>query len=203
MNAPLTLQTPRSATVLRETRETRIEATLVLEGSGQATISTGIGFLDHLLTALTRHAGFDLELSCAGDLEVDDHHSAEDCALVLGQALDEALGERRGIERFGDALVPMDEALARAAVDLGGRPWAEVELALQREALGGLACENVRHFVISFATAARAAIHLDVLRGRNDHHKAEGAFKALARALKSAVRRSGDPAQVPSTKGVL
>ncbi|MFO8073997.1 MAG: imidazoleglycerol-phosphate dehydratase HisB [Polyangia bacterium] len=193
---------PRSAKIERCTAETDIRLELCLDGEGGCEASTKIGFLDHLLTALARHAGFDLELSCDGDLEVDDHHSVEDCALALGAAIDEALGERRGIARFGWALAPLDEALARAVVDLSSRPWAEVSLELERERLGGLSTENVDHFVRSLAIAARASIHLDVLRGRNDHHRAEAAFKALALALRQAVARGGG-ARVPSTKESL
>jgi len=194
--------TERRAKITRKTRETAVELELVLDGTGQATVATGIGFLDHMLASLAKHARFDLELSCAGDLEIDDHHTAEDCALALGQALDQALGERRGIARFGSAYAPLDEALARAVVDLSGRPCAVVDLGLAREALGQLACENVPHVFTSLATTGRMALHLDVLRGANDHHRAEAAFKALALALRAAVRRDG-PDEVPSTKGVL
>jgi imidazoleglycerol-phosphate dehydratase len=192
----------RHAAVSRKTLETAITLELVLEGSGQSEVATGIGFFDHMLAALAKHARFDLKLSCAGDLEVDDHHTVEDCALALGQALDQALGERRGIARFGSAFAPLDEALARAVVDLSGRPCAVVDLGLEREALGQLSCENVAHFFTSLTTATRMALHLDVLRGANDHHRAEAAFKALALALRRAVRLEG-PDQVPSTKGVL
>jgi imidazoleglycerol-phosphate dehydratase len=192
----------RSAKVTRKTLETEIRLELALDGEGQAEIATGIGFLDHMLASLAKHARFDLELSCAGDLQIDDHHTAEDCALALGQALDQALGERRGVARFGSAYAPLDEALARAVVDLSGRPCAVVELGLTRETLGDLACENVAHVFGSLATTGRMALHVDVLRGTNDHHRAEAAFKALALALRQAVRRDG-PDQVPSTKGVL
>jgi imidazoleglycerol phosphate dehydratase HisB len=194
--------TQREARVERKTTETEIELTLRLDGTGAADVSTGIGMLDHLLSTLARHAGFDLKLRCTGDLHVDDHHSAEDCALALGQAIDEALGERRGIARFGSAHAPLDEALARAVVDLSGRPWAEVSLDLGGDTLGSLAAENVPHVVRSLAMAMRAAIHLDVLRGENDHHQAEAAFKALALALRQAVALTGST-DVPSTKGVL
>jgi imidazoleglycerol-phosphate dehydratase len=192
----------RKAMVARETLETRIAIELALDGSGQSEVASGIGFLDHMLGALAKHARFDLKLSCAGDLESDDHHTVEDCALALGQALDQALGGRRGIARFGSAFAPLDEALARAVVDLSGRPCAVVELGLEREALGQLACESVPHFFASLATTGRMALHLDVLRGTNDHHRAEAAFKALALALRQAVRVEG-PDEVPSTKGVL
>ncbi len=191
----------RRATVQRTTSETSIEVTLTLDGTGAAEVTTGIGFLDHLLISLAKHARFDLALRAEGDLHIDDHHTAEDCALALGTALDQALGERRGIARFGDAHVPLDEALARAVVDLSGRPWPQIDLQLTREALGGLACENVEHVLVSLAMAARMNLHVDVIRGRNDHHKAEAAFKAVARALRAAVATDGD--DVPSTKGVL
>jgi imidazoleglycerol-phosphate dehydratase len=194
--------TARTATVTRATRETSITVTLDLDGSGRADARTGVGFLDHLLTALSRHARFDLALTCEGDLAVDDHHTAEDCALALGQALDRALGERRGVARFGWAYAPLDEALARAVVDLSGRPYAEVTLGLRREAIGGLACENIPHVLRSLATAAQLTLHVDVLKGENDHHRAEAAFKATALALKQAVARSGFE-DVPSTKGTL
>ena len=192
----------RQVTSERKTAETTVRVVLDLDGTGQTRVATGIGFLDHLLTALGRHGRFDLELSCQGDLEVDDHHSAEDCALTLGTALDQALGERRGIQRFGWAYAPLDEALARAVVDLSGRPWAQVDLGLTREKLGELSAENVAHVIHSLARSARAAIHLDVLRGDNDHHRAEAAFKALALALRQAVAHDGTDT-IPSTKEVL
>ena len=144
----------------------------------------------------------DIVLVCRGDLVVDDHHTAEDCALALGAAIDKALGERRGFARFGSAYAPLDESLARAVVDISGRPCAVVELGLTRESIGTLACENVTHFFVSLATTLRAAIHVDVLRGGNDHHRAEAAFKALALALRDALARTEDTT-VPSTKGVL
>ncbi len=192
----------RTAMVTRTTRETSIRLTLDLDGTGKATIKTGIGFLDHLLDALARHARFDLALICEGDLQVDDHHTAEDCALALGEAIDRALTERRGVNRFGWALVPLDEALARAVVDLSGRPFADVSLGLRREAIGGLACENIPHLLRSLATASQLTLHVDVLKGENDHHRAEAAVKATALALRQAVARSGFD-DVPSTKGTL
>ncbi len=194
--------TTRTANIKRKTAETEIEIALNLDGSGSADVTTGIGFLDHLLTSLIRHSRFDLKLKCSGDLEVDDHHSAEDCALVLGSAIDTALGDRRGIKRFGFAYAPLDEALARAVVDLSGRPCAVVELGISRVKIGELAGENVAHVIHSLAITSRATIHVDVLRGENDHHRAEAAFKALALALKQAVARDSNE-DVPSTKGVL
>ncbi|MEM6366437.1 MAG: imidazoleglycerol-phosphate dehydratase HisB [Planctomycetota bacterium] len=185
----------------RTTKETDIQIELDLYGSGQTEIETGIGFLDHMLTALAFHSGMNLKLVCRGDLHIDDHHTAEDCALALGSAIDEALGARRGIERFGFAYAPLDEALARSVVDLSGRPWPEIHLDLQREMIGTWACENITHFFQSLAMTLKCSLHVDVLRGTNDHHKAEAAFKSLAKALRQAlVRTSG---AVPSTKGVL
>ena len=195
------MSSTRSARKIRETRETRIEASLDL-GGGTIGVDTGIGFLDHMLTSLARHAGFGLELTARGDLEIDDHHTVEDCALTLGACLDEALGERRGVARFGYAYAPLDEALARAVVDLSGRPYAHVDLGLKRERLGALACENITHVFASLAVAARATLHVELLRGENDHHRSEAAFKALALALKQAVAVTGAE-EVPSTKGVL
>lgn len=191
----------RGCTLHRTTGETAIELELLLEGQGAGVVSTGVGFLDHMLCTLARHARFDLRLRCTGDLHVDDHHSAEDCAIALGRALDEVLGDRRGIARFGHAYAPLDEALARAVVDLSGRPWPAVELGLTRERLGALACENLTHFLNTFALEARCALHVDVLKGANDHHRAEAAFKAVALALRRAVAPDGDA--LPSTKGVL
>ena len=195
---------PRTATVRRATRETSVEVALNLDGSGQADVSTGIGFLDHMLDSLTRHARFDLTLRAEGDLHVDQHHTAEDVGISLGQALNQALGERRAIRRFGDATVPLDEALALVAVDLGGRGWAVVDLPFKSPMIGGLASEMLPHFLISFAMEGRFNLHVRLLAGENDHHKAEATFKALARALDDATRP--DPrlgASVPSTKGVI
>jgi imidazoleglycerol-phosphate dehydratase len=196
--------TPRSASVRRETRESRVEVALNLDGSGRGDVSTGIGFLDHMLDSLARHARFDLTLRAEGDLHVDQHHTAEDVGLTLGQALDKALGDRRAIRRFGDATVPLDEALVQVAVDLGGRGWASVDLPFQGQAIGGLSSEMIPHFLQSFASEGRFGLHVRLLAGQNDHHRAEAAFKALARALDDATRP--DPrlaGEVPSTKGVI
>lgn len=194
--------TPRTTSVQRTTRETDIALELTIDGSGRATIATGIGFLDHLLTALTLHSRIDMTLSCRGDLDVDDHHTAEDCALAIGTALDRALGDRTGITRFGYAYAPLDEALARAVVDVSGRPYARADLGLRGERLGALSCENVPHVLSSLATAARITLHVDVLAGDNDHHRAEAAFKATALALRAAFVRGNDT-DIPSTKGVI
>ncbi len=193
----------RAANFERRTNETDVRVTVDVDGSGRSAIRTGIGFLDHLLTTFARFARIDVDLECTGDLHVDDHHTAEDCALALGTSLDRALGSRAGIARFGHAYAPLDEALARAVVDLSGRPAHRIELGLTRDALGGLACENVRHVLQSLAVAMRMALHVDLLHGENDHHRAEAAFKATALALRAALRRDGDEATVPSTKGVL
>lgn len=190
----------RTATIDRTTRETSIRLALDLDGRRRIDIATGIGFLDHLLVTLAFHAGWDLALSCEGDRHVDDHHTAEDCAIALGRAVREAQGARP-VARFGSAHAPLDEALARAVVDLSGRPWSEVSLGLERETLGGLAAENVGHVVRSFAVELRAAVHVDILKGANDHHRAEAAFKALALALRGALEPASDC--VPSTKGVI
>lgn len=193
----------RSAEMQRSTRETQIELSINLDGSGAGSVDTGLGFLDHMLTALATHARFDLDLKCVGDLDVDDHHTVEDCAIVIGEGCDRALGDKRGIRRFASAYAPLDEALARVVVDISGRPGACVDLSLRRDAIGAVACENISHFFTSFAMAARLTLHVDVLRGENDHHKAEAAFKAMALALREAVVLDGLQDRVPSTKGVL
>lgn len=194
-----------SVPIRRITRETRIEGSFSLRGAGTVDIATGIGFLDHMLHALALHAGFDVALRCEGDLHIDDHHTAEDCALALGEAFDAALGDRSGIMRFGWAYAPLDEALSRAVVDLVRRPGASVELGLTRERLGELSCENVAHFLSSFAIAGRFTLHIDTLKGANDHHRAESAFKALALALRQATAPAdaAAPASARSTKGAL
>jgi imidazoleglycerol phosphate dehydratase HisB len=195
---------PRRATFERATRETDFRVELDLDGSGRSRVATGVPFLDHMLAAFAQHARFDLVVEGRGDLEIDDHHTVEDVALALGETLARALGEKRSIRRFGCGYAPLDEALARAVVDLSGRPFARVRLRLVRERLGTLACENAGHFFRSLATAARMTLHLDLLRGSNDHHKLEAAFKALALALREAVARDeGDRCigGVPSTKG--
>ncbi len=193
---------PRTATTSRITGETQIECSINLDGSGESTISTGIGFLDHMLDALSRHSGIEIRLTCTGDLRVDDHHSVEDCALVLGRCIDEALADRVGIERFASAYAPLDESLARCVIDFSGRPFSAVELGFVRESLGDVATENITHFFESLAVSMRATLHIDLIRGKNDHHKAEAAFKALALALRDATRITrGD--DMPSTKGTL
>lgn len=194
--------TTRSAAIERTTRETSVRVELDLDRRADPTVRTGVGFLDHMVASFALHAGVGLSLTVDGDLHVDDHHTAEDAALALGGALDRALGDRAGIARFGHAYAPLDESLARAVIDLSGRPGAWVELGLRRERLGDLSCENIPHFFRSLASTARLTLHLDVLRGDNDHHRAESAFKASALALRAAVARA-DATAVPSTKGVL
>lgn len=193
---------PRISNVSRTTNETQIKAVVNLDGTGESQISTGIGFFDHMLNALARHSCFDMELSCSGDLHIDDHHSVEDCAIVLGKAIDEALGDRAGITRFASAHAPLDESLSRVVIDFSGRPFACVELGFVRDMVGQVATENITHFFESLAITMRATLHVDLIRGRNDHHKAESAFKALAIALRQATRLTrGD--DMPSTKGTL
>jgi imidazoleglycerol-phosphate dehydratase len=207
MSVPLagvsvTAREGRRVTVARRTRETDVTITLDLDGSGRASVATGIGFYDHLLASLAHHALFDLEVRASGDLEVDEHHTVEDVALVLGAALTEALGDRAGIGRFGEAAVPMDEALATAVLDVGGRPYAVLDVPLGGERIGTLPAQLVEHALESLARTGGLTLHLRAT-GRNDHHMAEAAFKALARALRAAVavdpRRTG----VASTKGSL
>jgi imidazoleglycerol-phosphate dehydratase len=186
--------------VTRKTRETDIEIALDLDGTGATTIATGVGFYDHLLTALGHHSLIDLAIRCDGDLDIDDHHTVEDTAIVLGQALGEALGDRAGIQRYGDATVPMDEALATCAVDVGGRPYAVIDVPLRQATIGNLSTQNVPHALEALARSAGFTLHLTA-SGTNDHHVAEAAFKALARAIRAAV--SPDPRRngIASTKG--
>jgi imidazoleglycerol-phosphate dehydratase len=192
----------RRVTVGRRTRETEIDLTLDLDGSGRADISTGVGFYDHLLTSLAHHGLFDLDVRATGDLEIDEHHTVEDVALVLGSAFAEALGERAGIHRFGEASVPMDESLATAVIDIGGRPYAVIELPFRGERVGQLPLQLIEHALESFARTAGATLHLRG-SGRNDHHLAEAAFKALARALRVACELDPRREGVASTKGSL
>ncbi len=194
----------RTAKIHRKTLETDIQIALSLDGTGQHEMATGLGFLDHMLSHLAVHGLFDLTVQAKGDLHVDAHHTVEDIALALGQAFDQALGDRGGIARIGTMTVPMDEALAMVSVDLSGRPYAVIEMSWDGPMVGGLPVTLIPHIFESFATTARANVHARVVYGRDDHHKAEALFKALGRALDTAVRidarRGGVP---PSTKGVL
>ena len=191
----------RRADIKRETAEVTINGHLELDGSGVSQVKTGLGFLDHMLATLAKHGGFDIEVIAVGDTNVDDHHTVEDCAIVIGRAIDQALGDRSGIARFGYAYAPLDESLSRAVVDLSGRPWPEISIEFSRDTIGEVATENILHFLRSLAIEGRMALHIDLIRGDNDHHKAESAFKALAMALRSAVSPSGG--EVLSTKGTL
>ncbi len=195
-------RTARSVTLGRRTRETEIDVTLDLDGAGRAGIATGIGFYDHLLTSLAHHGLFDLDIRATGDLDVDEHHTVEDVALVLGAAFAEALLDRAGIRRFGEASVPMDESLATAVIDVGGRPYAVIDLPFRGERVGALPLQLVEHALESFARTAGATLHLRGT-GRNDHHLAEAAFKALARALRLACEADPRRVGVASTKGSL
>lgn len=195
---------PRTATIARRTGETDITLTLHVDGSGKADIATGVGFLDHMLTLWAKHGLFDLHVRCTGDMHIDEHHSAEDVCICLGQALNEALGERRGLVRTAHSYVPMDEALALVAVDLGGRPYCVVQAAFATPRVGQLGTDLVAHLLESVAFHGRLNLHAQVMYGRNDHHKIEAIFKAFARALDAATRIDERLAgSVPSTKGVL
>jgi imidazoleglycerol-phosphate dehydratase len=194
----------RSGTCKRETRETSVEVTWDLDGSGQADISTGIGMLDHIVSQIARHGIFDIRVKATGDLQIDTHHTAEDVGIALGRALAVAVGEGKGIVRMGDALVPLDEALAQVAVDLSGRGYAVINVSWSGSSVGELPCDLVEHFLQSLAHEGRFNLHARVLSGVNDHHKAEAMAKALGRALCNATRidprRAG---QTPSTKEAL
>ena len=194
----------RTAQIERRTNETDIALKLELDGGGESQISTGVGFLDHMLTLFARHGRFDLELTCKGDTWVDDHHSVEDIGIALGQAFAQALGDKRGVRRYASLCLPMDEALILCAVDLSGRGGYYEQLDIPTEKIGTFDTQLVYEFMEAFAVNARLTLHLRKLAGRNSHHIAEGAFKALARALREAV--SIDPEfqdEIPSTKGTL
>ncbi|KAI0341750.1 IGPD-domain-containing protein [Trametopsis cervina] len=204
----------RTATVERKTNETTISVAINLDcqaGSGnkqEINVSTGIGFLDHMYSALAKHSGMSLTMKCQGDLWIDDHHTADmpitlqDSAIALGTAFKQALGEVRGIRRYGTGFAPLDEALSRAVIDICSRPYCVSDLGIKREKLGDLSTEMFPHIFYSFAMASGVTLHVDVLRGENDHHRAESAFKALALAIREAITRTGGD-DVPSTKGVL
>jgi len=194
----------RKATVSRETGETKVKLELVIDGKGKCKANTGIGMLDHLLSQIARHGLFDINVEATGDLKVGHHHILEDVAICLGQAFDKALGERRGIVRMGHAVVPMDEALSLVALDISGRGYAVVEVALEGRDIGGLDTDLIRHFLVTFATESKINLHARLLSKGNDHHKVEALFKALGRALDIATMidsRLGS--DVPSTKGTI
>jgi imidazoleglycerol-phosphate dehydratase len=192
----------RRVTVARSTRETSITVTLGLDGSGSTSVDTGIGFYDHLLGSLAHHGLFDLAINADGDLQVDEHHTVEDTALVLGAAFAEALGDRAGIARFGQSAVPMDESLASAVVDIGGRPYALIDLPFRGERVGGLPLQLIEHALEAFARTAGATIHVTGT-GRNDHHLSEASFKAVGRALRIACELDPRRTGVASTKGAV
>jgi len=194
----------RRAEVRRETTETQIAVTLDLDGSGRYAVATGIGFLDHMLEQLSRHSLIDLTVEAKGDLHIDHHHTTEDSALAIGEAFSKALGDRKGIQRFGSAYAPMDETLTRVAIDISGRPFLVFRTTFSQSKLGDFDTELFEHWFHSFAQAAGITLHVETLYGRNNHHIVESAFKALARALRAAIEvdpRKADA--VPSTKGTL
>ena len=193
----------RSIQLERHTKETQINLSLCLDGQGKCQVQTGLGFLDHMITSLAYHARFDLTLLCSGDVHIDSHHTTEDCALLLGQAIAQCIGERKGIMRFGSAYAPLDEALSRCVIDLSGRPWPDINLGLKREMIGQVACEDLVHFFQSLAMTLKASLHVDTLKGINDHHRVESAFKACALALRSALQQTSSPYEALSTKGGL
>ncbi|PSQ97225.1 MAG: imidazoleglycerol-phosphate dehydratase HisB [Bacteroidetes bacterium SW_9_63_38] len=194
---------PRTATVERTTNETDIAVDLSLDGDGTYDMDTGVGFFDHMLDLFAKHGGLDLTVRCDGDLHVDDHHTVEDVAITLGQALSQALGDKAHIARYGHAYVPMDDVLARSVLDLSGRVYCRVDASFNRDTVGGLATEMVPHIWDSFAQQAACNLHMTVLHGHNAHHKIEALFKATAQALKMAATRSADHDEVASTKGRL
>ena len=195
--------TQRIAEVQRKTKETDVRVSLNLDGIGKSSIDTGLPFLDHMLELLAKHALFDLQLKCKGDLEIDDHHSVEDIAITLGQALKTALGDKSGISRYGSAIVPMDDALCGCAIDLSGRFYLSYEVPTRRQKIGNFSVELAEHFWRSLAETAKFNLHIDLIRGRNAHHILESTFKGFARALRQAVERDVRMAGIPSTKGSL
>ena len=199
---PTNAVSKRTGTVSRSTKETSIMASVDLDGDGKAEVSTGIGFLDHMISQLAKHGRFDIMLKCVGDLHIDDHHTAEDSALALGEAFDKAMGKRENIKRFGSAYAPLDEALSRVVVDISSRPHAVVDFQFTREMIGSISCEMLKHVLESFAQTARITLHVHNIHGENNHHKAESAFKALGVSLRQALS-SDENAGIPSTKGVL
>ena len=194
----------RQATIARKTAETDIDLTLVLDGQGTSAVDTGVGFLDHMLTLFAGHGRFDLTVTCRGDTTVDDHHTTEDVGIVLGEAFSSALGDKRGIRRYGDTALPMDEALILTAVDLSGRAYLGYALAIPTEKIGTFDTELVEEFFAAFVRSAACSLHVRQLAGTNAHHIVEGAFKSFARTMRTAVSLDPDAAdEIPSTKGVL
>jgi imidazoleglycerol-phosphate dehydratase len=199
----MTTTPPRAAQIERSTKETQIRLKLNLDGTGAGELVTGVGFLDHMLELLARHSRIDLDVQATGDLETGAHHTTEDVGIVLGKALDEALGDRRGITRYGNATVPMDEALGTCAIDISGRPYCAFQAALPPTSIAGFDTELAEEFFRAVANNAKLTLHLSVSEGANAHHMIEAAFKAFARALRQAVSLDSGEAGIPSTKGVL
>src|SRR5689334_18939778 len=195
--------TSREADVRRKTKETDVRVKLNLDGTGKSRITIGLPFLEHMLELFAKHGLFDLHVICNGDLDIDDHHSVEDIAITLGQALAQALADKAGINRYGEAIVPMDEALCRSVIDLSGRFYLVYEVPTKRQKIGNFSVELAEHFWRSFAETAKFNLHIDCIRGRNTHHILEGTFKASARALRQAVDLNSRVSGVPSTKGSL
>lgn len=191
----------RVAELTRNTKETKITARLNLDGDGTSTIDTGIGFFNHMLTLFAFHSGFDLDVQAEGDLDVCDHHTVEDIGIMLGDLLTSALGDKKGIARYGNFFLPMDETLAQVTLDISGRPYLVYNCELKRDSIGTFSCEMVSEFLRAFANHAQVTLHVNILYGENDHHKVEAIFKALGRALAQAVKVEGD--RLPSSKGVL
>ena len=192
----------RTAEIIRKTAETDIMLTLKLDGTGKSTVKTGVGFLDHMLTLFAAHGKFDLTVTCQGDTDVDDHHSAEDIGICLGKAFSEALGDKRGITRYGSFLLPMDEALIQTAVDISGRSFLGYGLEIPTEKIGTFDTELVEEFWLAFVRQCPMSLHIRQLAGKNSHHIVEGCFKSVARSLRIAVKSDGTD-EIPSTKGVL
>ena len=193
----------RTSKIVRETKETKISVSVDLDGTGKSDIQTKVGFFDHMLNALAHHSGIDMMIDAVGDLHVDDHHMVEDIGLCLGQALKEALGDKRGITRYGSAYIPMDEALARVVIDFSGRPYFVWSCELSLNQVGTMQAESVPEFFRALSTTAGMTLHMDLIRGDNLHHSLEAFFKAFAKALKLAVEIKGDSDEIPSTKGIL
>ncbi len=194
----------RTATITRATSETKVDVTVNLDGTGSYAVSTGIGFFDHMLEQLSRHSLIDLSVTTVGDLHIDQHHTVEDTGIAIGEAVLKALGEKRGIRRYGDALSPMDETLCRVALDISGRPYLVWKVAFSQKRLGEMDTEMFEHWFHSFAQAAGITLHVETLHGSNNHHIAEAAFKGLARSLRTAIEVDGRKADaIPSTKGTL
>lgn len=193
----------RKASVKRTTKETDIAVTVSIDGSGHSSISTGIGFLDHMLDLFAKHGQFDLTVKCKGDLHVDDHHTTEDVGIAIAKAFNDALGDKKGITRYGTAYVPMDEALARTVVDLSGRSAIVFHAEFNRKKVGDLSTEMIEHFFASFAENLKANVHIEVLYGKNTHHKIEAIFKSFARAMRQACEHDSRVKGVLSTKGKL